>query len=168
VFPIRSRSFAANSKNIASQIRLMRRNSIQSLKNKGFCNPVTFRRGAALLRFVPEAPLGLRVSDVASSGIAAAAKVRFADRFEDQFFEAVAFAARFGASRGARGGKPAGRVSTQQSVRQTELIENNVIEQRLAVIGRSRLRVICATPFQKRPFRYRSERFLYCVCRNLR
>jgi hypothetical protein len=76
----RSRRFL---KNIANQIRLMRRKSISSLKNKGFCNPVTFRCGTALLRFVPAAPLGLRVSDVASSGIAAAATVHFADRFED-------------------------------------------------------------------------------------
>ena len=49
-------------------------------------------------------------------------------------------------------GRPA-----QQSRRQMELIENNLTKQWLAMKVRSRLRVICATPFRKRrgrqPFR---------------
>jgi hypothetical protein len=69
----------------------------------------------------------------------------------------------------ARGrGKPAPRVPTQCSARQIELIENSMTEQRLAMKVRSRLRVICATPFQKRPDSHRSERFLCCVCINVR
>jgi hypothetical protein len=36
---------------------------------------------------------------------------------------------------------------TQHSARQMELIENSLLDQRLAMKVRSRLRVICATPF---------------------
>jgi hypothetical protein len=45
---------------------------------------------------------------------------------------------------------------------------NNMINQRLVVKARSRLRVICATPIQKRSDSHRSQRFLCCVCRSLR
>jgi hypothetical protein len=51
---------------------------------------------------------------------------------------------------------------------QMELIENSVTEQRLAMNFRSRLRVICATPIQKRAQSHRSKRFLCCVCRSVR
>jgi hypothetical protein len=51
---------------------------------------------------------------------------------------------------------------------QMELIENSVTEQRLAMKFRSRLRVICATPIQKRADSHRSKRFLCCVCRSVR
>jgi hypothetical protein len=73
----------------------------------------------------------------------------------------------------ARGGTPEGqnrpgRVPTQRSAHQMELIENSLIHQWLAMKARSRLRVICATPFQKRPVWHRSERFLCCVCRSVR
>ena len=69
---------------------------------------------------------------------------------------------------GARKGKPARRVPAQRSARQMELIENSVMEQRLAMKVRSRLRVICATPIQKRLESHRSKRFLCCVCRSVR
>jgi hypothetical protein len=48
------------------------------------------------------------------------------------------------------GGKPASRVPTQQSTAKTRVTENSIMEQRLAMKIRSRLRVICATPVQKR------------------
>ena len=73
-----------------------------------------------------------------------------------------------GVGRGAQGGKRRSARSRHQSGRQMELIENSVAQQRLAMKVRSRLRVICATPFQKRIVRHRSKRFLYCVCRSLR
>ena len=41
-------------------------------------------------------------------------------------------------------------------------------KQILVTKDRSRLRVICATPLQKRPVKPRSARFLYCVCRDVR
>ncbi len=149
--------------------RLTIEESISSLQHKGFCNRVTLQGGISLLRFAPAASIAFALSDVASNGIAAAATVHFADRFGDHFWRgAVASDRLIRADRDARGGKPACRVPTQQSARHTELIENSVTKQRLAMKIRSRLRVICATPFQKRLFGHRSERFLYCVCRSLR
>jgi hypothetical protein len=47
-------------------------------------------------------------------------------------------------------------------------IQNNVLEQGLAMKVRSRLRVICATPIQKRRDSHHSKRFLCCVCMCLR
>jgi hypothetical protein len=53
----------------------------------------------------------------------------------------------------------------RRSTPEMKLVENSVTDQRLGMKVRSRLRVICATPFQKRPVGARSERFLCCVCR---
>ena len=145
--------------------------------NKGFCNFVTFGveprccdwdlRHASNRQLVS---IEWRDSDVAASGdTTAEATARSADHSGDQSGGgAVAYVARFGASRGARGGKPADRVPKQPSARQMELIGNGFTEQRLAPKFRSPLRVICATPFQKRSVWHRSERFLYCVCRSVR
>jgi hypothetical protein len=76
--------------------------------------------------------------------------------------------ARFGGSRGVQRGKPAGQVLRRRTARQMEPIENIVVKQGLAKEPRSRLRVICATPFQKRPDSPRFELFLCCVCRSVR
>jgi hypothetical protein len=51
----------------------------------------------------------------------------------------------------AGGGKRPTAALTQQSFRQMRLIENVLIKQIFARKARSRLSVICATPFQKRP-----------------
>ena len=70
---------------------------------------------------------------------------------------------------GRRGrGKAGACGAPHQSAGQMELIENILIKQRLATEVRSRLRVICATPIQKRPDSHRSKRFLCCVCRSVR
>ena len=70
---------------------------------------------------------------------------------------------------GRRGrGKAGACGAPHQSAGQMELIENIFTKQRLATEGRSRLRVICATPIQKRPSSHRSKRFLCCVCRSVR
>jgi len=72
--------------------------------------------------------------------------------------------ARFGAERDAQGGKPADRSLVQRYARQVELIENIPRKQRLAMNVRSRLRVICATPVQKRPdSRVSSGSFVACA-----
>jgi hypothetical protein len=60
------------------------------------------------------------------------------------------------------------RLPAQQSERQTELIENSMAKQKLAMKVQSTLRVICATPLPKTALGQRSERFLCCVCRDLR
>ena len=70
--------------------------------------------------------------------------------------------------RSARSGNPTQLFPAQRSGWQIELFGNSVVEQRFAVKARSRSRVICATPFQKRPGLHRSEWFLCCVCRALR
>jgi hypothetical protein len=57
---------------------------------------------------------------------------------------------RFGVNQGAQGGKPVSRVPTLRSPPQMRLTENSYMEQRLAMKIRPRLRVICATPVQKR------------------
>jgi hypothetical protein len=62
------------------------------------------------------------------------------------------------------GGKPAVGDAQASISRQMELIENSITEQWLAMKSRSRMRVICATPFQKRAVGGRSERFLCCLC----
>jgi hypothetical protein len=59
-------------------------------------------------------------------------------------------------------------VFTQRSRRHMELIENSLMEQRLVAKALPWLRVICATPFQKRHGGRRSERFFCCVCKRLR
>jgi hypothetical protein len=82
--------------------------------------------------------------------------------------DSVVSVARFGASRGSRAGKCSHRLLKRLTARQMELIENSMTEQRLAMKIRSRLRVICATPFQKRPDSHRSKLFLYCVCMGVR
>jgi hypothetical protein len=46
----------------------------------------------------------------------------------------------------------------------TEPFENRLYKQRLTMKARSRLRVICATPIQKRAAPRTSTRFLCCVC----
>ena len=82
--------------------------------------------------------------------------------------ELVTASARFGTSRGAESGNPASAVPTHHSVGQMELFVNSVVKQRLAAEVPSRLRVICATPIQKRADSHRSKRFLCCVCRSVR
>jgi hypothetical protein len=134
--------------NAASRISRVR---VRSLKNKGFCNPITFRCSARC------------------SAIAAATTFQFAHRLEHHFaaersvwlLDSVRTEAR--AMEHRRAGVP-----KRQSALQMELFEINVMEQRLTIKARSRLRVICATHFQKRLVRYPSERFLCCVCINLR
>ena len=64
--------------------------------------------------------------------------------------------------------KAAGRLPAHRCAPEMEPIENILIKQRLLMKVRSRLRVICATPLQKRADSAHSERFLYCVCRSLR
>jgi len=62
----------------------------------------------------------------------------------------LALIIRFGASRGVRGeNRGRERLHNDLGVK-LELIENTSAEQRLAPKGRSRLRVVCATPLQKR------------------
>jgi hypothetical protein len=170
-------SFRADARRAAiRRSRTIFTSSIWSLKNKGFCDPVISSLCYPLLRLAVATSLTSlrlvgpdRASAMSGSSTAAALRVRFADRFEDGCcHEAVATAVRFGAARGERGAKPARRGLTQRSARRIELIENSVREQRLAEKMQSRLRAICATPFQKRLFGYGSERFLYCVCRSLR
>jgi hypothetical protein len=70
--------------------------------------------------------------------------------------------------KGVGAGKPAHRLPTQQSSGQMELTENASIKQWLAAKALWPLRVICATPFQKRSDSHRPTRFLCCVCRCLR
>ncbi len=65
-------------------------------------------------------------------------------------------------------GKRVGGSSRQQSARQMELFKNTHVKQYLARKTRSRLRVICATPFGKGVESGGWERFLYCVCRSPR
>jgi hypothetical protein len=78
--------------------------------------------------------------------------------FRDHFCGGgLALAARFGVGRSARSGKS---YATTACTAICMANRASVIEQRLAVKSRSRLRVICATPFQKRPDLHRSERFL--------
>jgi hypothetical protein len=81
--------------------------------------------------------------------------------------EAV-LAARFGANPSPRRGKPASALLAQRSQGQNGLLKIHIKNQLLAAKARSHLRVICATPIQKRSDSHRSERFLYCVCRSLR
>jgi hypothetical protein len=54
------------------------------------------------------------------------------------------------ASSGVSPEKPSHRLPARRPCRQMELIENHSMEQRLAKKARPRLRVICATPIQKR------------------
>jgi hypothetical protein len=69
--------------------------------------------------------------------------------FRDHFCGGgLALAARFGVGRSARSGKS---YATTACTAICMANRASVIEQRLAVKSRSRLRVICATPFQKRP-----------------
>jgi hypothetical protein len=77
-------------------------------------------------------------------------------------------AARFAVNWGVAGGNSEDRLPTQRSVRQRELIENSVAKQKLAMKVPSRLRVICATHLPKTAVVQRSERFLCCVCSDLR
>ena len=159
-------AFAADRSGRAFRACSTRVSAIQS--PFGVCCALLRAEAAARLessRIVAMTRAGSRISKIASSAIAAARRRWFRGSF-------LSWSRRFGRSircgRGAKGGKPAGRVPTQQSARQIELIENNVAEQSLAMKVPSRLRVICATPIQKRRVGHRSERFLYCVCRNLR
>src|SRR5450756_847526 len=65
---------------------------------------------------------------------------------------------------GVEGGNPRDRVPAQRSPHQVELVENSVAKQKLAMKVQSRLRVICATPFQKRlSGSVRSGSFVACV-----
>jgi hypothetical protein len=75
-------------------------------------------------------------------------------------------AIRFGS--GADCGKPASAVPTHQSAAQMGLIQYFQTKQILAMKVRSRLRVICATPVQKRAAKDGLRQFLCCVCRDLR
>jgi len=122
-----------------------------SVKNKGFCN-LFLRR--SLLRLRPALDdESLRFSGPNCATALLPATLRRVDSVRMEMRE---------------GKKPANRLLAQRSARQMELIENRFGEQRLAMKVRSRLRVICATPFQKRPDSHRSQRFLCCVCRSLR
>jgi hypothetical protein len=135
------------------------RTRVPSPKNKGFCDAgmrrVEFSRQRCKLkrrRFgtscIPS-PVSIelrcerryRLSDGSFS------PVRFECHFAVTVFVAVI---RFGANKGARAGKPVSRVPTQRSALKVEPTENSFMEQRLAMKIRSRLRVICATPVQKR------------------
>jgi hypothetical protein len=111
--------------------------------------------------------------DVLSRVIAAESCACFAarqrNRFIDRFvWQSGRFCRSIRRKSRCKGGKPTGRVPTLRSAHQMELIENTFTEQCLAAKVQSRLRVICATPFQKRAVRHRSKRFLCCVCRCLR
>jgi hypothetical protein len=107
-------------------------------------------------------PAIMRAADLKSQRI-------LADGFEcDPAMTVFIPAIRFGAEEGAPGGKPAGRLLTQRSAPKMRRIENIIMEQRLAMNFRSRLRVICATPVQKPSVWCRSKRFLCCVCKALR
>ena len=145
-----------------------------SVKNKGFCN---FFLRRSLLRLRPALDdesltllsTKLRDSDAAGGDMTVmrqptlriAARIIFAVGCSLRSVNSVRMEMR-------GGDKPANRPLARRSARQMELIENRFGEQRLAMKVRSRLRVICATPFQKRPEFHRSQRFLCCVCRSLR
>ena len=145
--------------------------------NKGFCNLVACsvepRCRDEDLRYASNRQLVAiewRDGDAAASGdTTAEATARSADHSGDQSgaersltsLDSVRVEARMVENR--RPGVP-----KQPSARQMELIGNGFTEQRLAPKFRSPLRVICATPFQKRSVWHRSERFLYCVCRSVR
>jgi hypothetical protein len=163
------------------------RNCIWSPEHKGFCNVRwrRFRTGGC----IRDAKLPKRIIRLIRTSCITA-MVRVAISFPVQQLTSpdlspynnclrrhsrIAFAvdsvlsvARFGASRGARAGKRSHQLLGRLSTRQMELIENSMTEQRLAMKVRSRLRVICATPFQKRADSHRSEQFLYCVCMGVR
>ena len=80
----------------------------------------------------------------------------------------VARAGRFAAESGARRQNCRVGAASQRPMWQMELIENTHRKQLLATKARLRLRVICATPFQKQPVGGGSERFISCVCRSPR
>ena len=94
----------------------------------------------------------VRDSDVAGGDMTADAATHFADRLACHFCSGVvASAARFGAKRDARRENPAKPTARARFCTLNGTNRNSVREQRLAMKIRSRLRVICATPFQKRP-----------------
>src|SRR6266550_2776261 len=77
---------------------------------------------------------------------------QFQDRNRDSLMvqNLLALIIRFGASRGVRAAnRGRERLHNDLGVK-LELIENTSAEQRLAPKGRSRRRVVCATPLQKR------------------
>jgi len=128
--------------------------SISSLRNKGFCNldPCGAEPVAAVATrgrrpiLILASPIALRV--IFAAGRRPGRSIRCEESCEK--------------------GKTRRADYLRNDLPQMEPTENSVREQWLAMKARSRLRVICATPFQKRPDSQRSERFLCCVCRSLR
>jgi hypothetical protein len=102
----------------------------------------------ANLTIVPFIRIGARLRATRREGGKTA---QFTTRFEDR---SVWRSGHFGDSirrqPSARGGKPGSRLPARRSLSESQLIQKTLATQSLPAKARPRLRVICATPFQKR------------------